>query len=140
MNEEQQKRVTQMKLELPSLYRFDDVNRSSDARILERNETNIEVLREWFECMPCVAVRSGNKLVSVGVSTPLTIYPFSSPPDEVFTALEMRVCQECISKTFWPFELIDADNKDWLKCYNDSSLWTHLDGADGKPIIVNMIC
>ncbi|VDK17697.1 unnamed protein product [Anisakis simplex] len=146
MNEEQQKSASQMKLELPTRYRFDNVNPSSDARIIakqdddiEDNETNIEVLRKWFDCVPCVAVRSGNKLKRVWASTPLGFYKFISLSKEVESTVKMRLCQDCISKKFWPFVTIKANDEDGLKEYNESDLWTRLDDGDGNPVIWNVI-
>uniref|UniRef100_A0A0M3JBQ0 GNAT family N-acetyltransferase n=1 Tax=Anisakis simplex TaxID=6269 RepID=A0A0M3JBQ0_ANISI len=99
MNETQQRVVAEMKLDLPSQYRFDEVHPNSDARFIENTDkSRFETLRRVYECLPAVSVRCGNELIGVGASTNYKFY-LSWPctlPQEVQSPLEMRVWQDSI--------------------------------------------
>ncbi|VDK68371.1 unnamed protein product [Anisakis simplex] len=100
MKEEQQKNVSEKKLELPSEYRFDDIHPTSDAKIIEgTDERRVEIMRKMYECLPTVAVRSGDVLKGVGAFALCTFYlPWGKTlSKEVKSILEMRVWQECVS-------------------------------------------
>ncbi|VDK55676.1 unnamed protein product [Anisakis simplex] len=94
--------------------------------------------------MPSALVRHGKEAVSFEMCDPSGFQNHLFTIEQhrgkgLGTAVEMRLCQQCISEQLWPFKCVELYNTSVLKSANESHLWTRLDDLSHNPIAINFI-
>uniref|UniRef100_A0A914R779 Glycine N-acyltransferase-like protein n=1 Tax=Parascaris equorum TaxID=6256 RepID=A0A914R779_PAREQ len=103
MNEEQQKLVNELELKLPKGYRFDEVDPTNDANIINQtwrhaSDGDLQQTTEKLKCLPSAIIRYA---VSFEMSDPMGAHNHLYTLDEhrrkgLGTTVELRLSQKCI--------------------------------------------
>uniref|UniRef100_A0A914ZEK2 Glycine N-acyltransferase-like protein n=3 Tax=Parascaris univalens TaxID=6257 RepID=A0A914ZEK2_PARUN len=147
MNEEQQKLVSELELKLPKGYRFDEVDPTNDANIINQtwrhaSDGDLQQTTEKLRCLPSAIIRYGDKAVSFEMSDPMGAHNHLYTLDEhrrkgLGTTVELRLSQKCIKEAIWPFKFVELYNKLSLDASNRSPYWTRYESHNNTPRVLN---